>query len=129
MHIVQTPGIWFVLTWRHRKKGFVVESAGTVGISCQNTHPILEHVIIRENGTYGIHCGNEVDITVKNCWIHNNGSAGVYLSNIAEGGYFRNCTIAANVGLGIINYSGATSVSVENAIFWQNKKCSLLKIR
>ncbi|MEN6383665.1 MAG: right-handed parallel beta-helix repeat-containing protein, partial [Phycisphaerales bacterium] len=88
----------------------------------------LENSVIRYSGGHGLKLIHPITTTIKNCWIHNNGTrklssygrAGIYLEGPAQTPFIRNCTIYDNNTYGIEMNQYGPDPNVRNCIIFGN---------
>lgn len=99
----------------------VITDNGAVGVyDCNESLVTIEGCIISKNGGNGISCRKNAAVTLKNSWIHNNGSDGIGLTDAASGSVIRNNTIVYNQRNGI-NAESGYAPTVKNSIVWGNE--------
>jgi parallel beta-helix repeat protein len=110
----------------------LIERNSWAGLSCSGGSTLtLTNSVIRFNselsGNYGGYPGIYLDgissATIKNNWIHNNGTDaddyGIYVSYTSSPAIIRNNTIVHNPGYGIYLQSGPEP-NISNCIIWDN---------
>lgn len=122
-------------------KGLTIKNAGTYGIVCQGSSPVITDCIIEDSGSYGIYLsssgssdiernkirnnvsvgvqatGVNVSASIKNNWIYNNGFKGIN-TFLAPNVTIKNNTIVNNTSYGISSFGTAPTIS--NCIIWGN---------
>jgi parallel beta-helix repeat protein len=105
--------------------GCLIDRNGGNGIyGYYPTSSLIENNIIRRNGGHGVYCetiGSGIDVTIKNNWIHNNGTStgdGIRISD-SWGVEIRNNTIVDNKDYGIETNSD-DYYNISNCILWGN---------
>ena len=122
-------------------KGLTIRKAGTYGIKCSGTSPVITDCIIEDSGTYGIYLESSAapviernkirdnttgifiaysdgSVSIKNNWIYNNSDKGIedmYSSNIT----ICNNTIVDNF-IGIWAVGTYINPTISNCIIWNN---------
>ncbi|MBN1766540.1 MAG: right-handed parallel beta-helix repeat-containing protein, partial [Sedimentisphaerales bacterium] len=99
--------------------GFIIGKSREAGIYVEGGSAVMEHNTVRENDKYGIYLNDPNNVSIKNCWIHNNENHGIYLADSGHGGDIRNCTIFSNTGEGI-HSQGANDPNVISSILYKN---------
>jgi parallel beta-helix repeat protein len=80
----------------------------------------LTNSIIRWNSYDGVHLEDGRSATIKNNWIHNNLSDGIYITGQSVQPLVRNNTIVHNAGYGIYRDYSAPEPNISNCIIWGN---------
>ena len=86
-----------------------------------NSQLTVTNSIIRFNGYNGIYLINMLSTTIKNNWIHNNLSDGIYITGQSGQSLVRNNTIVHNASYGIYRDYSAPEPNISNCIIWGNE--------
>ena len=104
-------------------KHSVIERNNDTGLACLSGSTLeLTNSVIRFNGSCGIYLRDMFSATIKNNWIHNNGT-GIYIDNYYGAqtpATIRNNTIVNDANYGIYRDSSAPEPNISNCIIWNN---------
>jgi len=87
----------------------------------------LEKCVIRYSGQDGLKLSLNSSTSIKNCWIHNNGGAGIFFDRAVEDPVVRNNTIYENFTYGIGASDGVADPDIINCIIYGNDSNDLYR--
>jgi hypothetical protein len=98
----------------------VIEGSGYSGILESGGNLYLQNSIIRNCGNNGLELSDNLAITIKNNWIHNNIAAGLSFTNQLSVPLVRNNTIYDNHTYGIWSTQQGVDPNISNCIIYGN---------
>lgn len=94
---------------------------GRTGIRCENTSPVIENCIIKDNKGTGIHCLIALP-QVRNCVIFRNHWTGLYCESSRSIRTLIDHNIFAENGYSGVMLAGKSEVLIQNNVFYNNKE-------
>lgn len=115
-------GVWYEATASNPLSGLTVEQSSSAGLYITAGNPLVSGLVARQGGAYGVHLASAGSMTLQNCVVHGNTSAGVYSTETsASPVVIRHCTISDNTGDGVyVSGANGGSTTVANSIVTGN---------